>query len=202
MDEFPPLYSDWERWAAGVSESHANYPGLDLVPLTGLHPQLARRPGGHDGLGGAVPRRQSLSRRPVRLGSACPWASTACAPWRVPCASPTTRTRCPTAGIRLVAPGVRRGVPPAGVGRLPRSSARGGCLAPLPGLAGQLRSHRRRVGDDGRAAARAMVLGPPRARHGQAPAGAQPDPRRARGGSVVRVNKTFKTPSDRESNNS
>ena len=28
MDELPPLYSDWERWAAAVSESHANYPGL------------------------------------------------------------------------------------------------------------------------------------------------------------------------------
>ena len=28
MDELPPLYADWERWAAAVSESHANYPGL------------------------------------------------------------------------------------------------------------------------------------------------------------------------------
>ncbi len=28
MDELPPLYSDWERWAAAVSESHANYPSL------------------------------------------------------------------------------------------------------------------------------------------------------------------------------
>ena len=28
MDELPPLYSDWERWAATVSESHANYPAL------------------------------------------------------------------------------------------------------------------------------------------------------------------------------
>jgi hypothetical protein len=28
MDELPPLYSDWERWAAAVSESHANYPNL------------------------------------------------------------------------------------------------------------------------------------------------------------------------------
>ncbi len=28
MDELSPLYSDWERWAAAVSESHANYPGL------------------------------------------------------------------------------------------------------------------------------------------------------------------------------
>ncbi|HXZ61590.1 MAG TPA: hypothetical protein VEG62_02530 [Acidimicrobiales bacterium] len=28
MDELPPLYADWERWAAGVSESHASYPGL------------------------------------------------------------------------------------------------------------------------------------------------------------------------------
>jgi hypothetical protein len=28
MDELPPLYSDWERWASAVSESHANYPGL------------------------------------------------------------------------------------------------------------------------------------------------------------------------------
>ena len=61
MDELPPLYSDWERWAAEVSESHANYPGLHLVPLAGLDPQLARRPGGHDGLGGAVPRRQPFA---------------------------------------------------------------------------------------------------------------------------------------------
>ena len=28
MDELSPLYSDWERWAAAVSESHANYPAL------------------------------------------------------------------------------------------------------------------------------------------------------------------------------
>jgi hypothetical protein len=28
MDELPPLYADWERWAAAVSESHANYPAL------------------------------------------------------------------------------------------------------------------------------------------------------------------------------
>jgi hypothetical protein len=28
MDELPPLYGDWERWAATVSESHANYPAL------------------------------------------------------------------------------------------------------------------------------------------------------------------------------
>lgn len=28
MGELPPLYADWERWAAAVSESHANYPGL------------------------------------------------------------------------------------------------------------------------------------------------------------------------------
>jgi hypothetical protein len=28
MDELPPLYAQWERWAATVSESHANYPSL------------------------------------------------------------------------------------------------------------------------------------------------------------------------------
>jgi hypothetical protein len=28
VDELPPLYADWERWAAAVSESHANYPAL------------------------------------------------------------------------------------------------------------------------------------------------------------------------------
>jgi hypothetical protein len=28
MDELPELYADWERWAAAVSESHANYPAL------------------------------------------------------------------------------------------------------------------------------------------------------------------------------
>jgi hypothetical protein len=28
MDELPPLYASWERWAAAVSESHANYPAL------------------------------------------------------------------------------------------------------------------------------------------------------------------------------
>ncbi len=28
MGELPPLYSQWERWAAAVSESHANYPAL------------------------------------------------------------------------------------------------------------------------------------------------------------------------------
>jgi hypothetical protein len=28
MNELPPLYAEWERWAAAVSESHANYPAL------------------------------------------------------------------------------------------------------------------------------------------------------------------------------
>ena len=28
MGELPALYADWERWAAAVSESHANYPAL------------------------------------------------------------------------------------------------------------------------------------------------------------------------------
>jgi hypothetical protein len=28
MDELPPLFADWERWAAAVSESHSNYPAL------------------------------------------------------------------------------------------------------------------------------------------------------------------------------
>jgi hypothetical protein len=28
MNELPPLYASWERWAAAVSESHANYPAL------------------------------------------------------------------------------------------------------------------------------------------------------------------------------
>jgi hypothetical protein len=28
MDELPPLYVSWERWAAAVSESHSNYPAL------------------------------------------------------------------------------------------------------------------------------------------------------------------------------
>lgn len=28
MDDLPPLYAEWERWAAAVSESHSNYPGL------------------------------------------------------------------------------------------------------------------------------------------------------------------------------
>jgi hypothetical protein len=28
LGELPPLYAEWERWAAAVSESHSNYPGL------------------------------------------------------------------------------------------------------------------------------------------------------------------------------
>ena len=28
IDELSPLYADWERWAAAVSESHTNYPAL------------------------------------------------------------------------------------------------------------------------------------------------------------------------------
>jgi hypothetical protein len=28
IGELPPLYADWERWAAAVSESHTNYPAL------------------------------------------------------------------------------------------------------------------------------------------------------------------------------
>ena len=36
-------------------------PRADLVPLARLDPQLADRLGGHDGLGGALPRRESLA---------------------------------------------------------------------------------------------------------------------------------------------
>ena len=94
MDELPPLYADWERWASAVSESHANYPGLDLVPLAGLVAQLAGRAGRHDGLGRALPLREPAVDARTRHGCACRWGSGACAPWPGRCTSPTTPTRC------------------------------------------------------------------------------------------------------------
>ena len=58
MDELPPLYSDWERWASAVSESHANYPGLVWFrsPVSTRSWLVAL--GRHDGLRGPVPLRQ------------------------------------------------------------------------------------------------------------------------------------------------
>ena len=45
--ELEGLYSIWERWAAGVSESHANYPPLMWLRSPVPQPVVAARPDGH-----------------------------------------------------------------------------------------------------------------------------------------------------------
>ena len=93
MDELPPLYLEWERWAATVSESHANYPALMWFRspvstrswLLGLTAMMDS---------GALYHSVSPELAPARRGCACPWASTVCAPWPVPSTFPTSSILC------------------------------------------------------------------------------------------------------------
>ena len=101
IDELPPLYADWERWAAAVSESHANYPALIWFRSPVSDPELAPQPGGHDGLGRAVPRRQPAT--DASAGSALPLHGHQLPAFHGPrpARSPTTPTRSPPPGSRL-----------------------------------------------------------------------------------------------------
>ena len=143
IDNLPSLFAEWERWAADVAESHTSYPSLlylrsprprnswivsllavmDAAALT-----LAIDPAG----------------APVEAGMCSGWASPACGTSPRSPASPTTPTRTPT--THRPARAEFRDAYAAGGGRLPHVAARGGGVAPLPGLAGQLRDRRLRPG--------------------------------------------------------
>ena len=180
MDELPPLYSDWERWAAAVSESHANYPGL----IWFRSPVSSR-----SWLVGLVAMMDSAALYHAVNPSQTPRQARLCLSMGINCLRSMARALripydddpLPTADIRLFAPRVRRGIPPSGVGQLPARAHGRRCLAELQGLAGQLRTDRRRVDEDHRAPAGTVVPGPARARHGQAPTRVQPDPDARRG---------------------
>ena len=76
MNELPPLYGEWERWAAAVSESHANYPALmwfrSPVPLRswllGLVAMMDSAALFHAGSPGLTPRE---ARTCLQMGTNC-----------------------------------------------------------------------------------------------------------------------------------
>ena len=163
MDELPPLYSDWERWAAAVSESHANYPGL----IWFRSPVSTR-----SWLVGLVAMMDSAALYHAVSPSQTPRQARLCLSMGINCLRSMARALripydddpLPTRARPPVAPGVRRRVPSAGVGELPGRADVGRGLAQLQGLAGQLRADRRRPDADHRAAAGPVVHRPARAR--------------------------------------
>ena len=159
MDELPPLYSDWERWAAAVSESHANYPGLIwfrspvstrswLVALVAMMDSAALY---HAVSPAQTPRQARLC---LSMGINCLRSMARGA------AHPLRRRPAADGEHPLVSPRVRPGLSAARVGQLPRRANGGGCVAPLPGMACQLRVHRRRADHPRRASAGSVVHGP------------------------------------------
>ncbi len=169
MDELPPLYADWERWAAAVSESHANYPSLLwfrspvptrswLVALVAMMDSAALY---HSVSPAQTPRQARLC---LSMGINC-LRSMARA-----LHIPYDDDPLPTAPVRL-----SRQEFDAGLRRLesvdfPAERDADERLAALPGLAGQLRADRRRADGDHRAATGALVPRP-------APAWARPGSR-------------------------
>ncbi len=66
MDELPPLFADWERWAASVSEN-TYYPALIWFRKSPVSARSAScsRPGRHDGCRRPVPLGQPEPRRRI-----------------------------------------------------------------------------------------------------------------------------------------
>ena len=181
MDELPPLYSDWERWAATVSESHSNYPALIWFRSPVSSTQLAGRAGRHDGLGGAVSRHQPDPDAAPGAAAVCPWASAACAPWLGRCTSSYDADPLPTAGTRLTKEEFEDGFRRLHEVNWPAERDLDESWRELPGLARELRTHRRRADAPHHAATVAVVRGPARARRGGVAGGDQPHARGARG---------------------
>ena len=143
MDELPPLYSEWERWAATVSESHANYPALMWFRspvstrswLLGLTAMMDS--------GGPVPLGEPRA-RPTR-GAALPVHGDQLPALHGRCPQHPLRHRSAADGGDPAQPGrVRRGLSSARGPFVPPRARRRRGMAALPGLAGQLRADRRR----------------------------------------------------------
>ncbi len=118
MGELPPLYADWERWAAAVSESHANYPALIWFrsPVSTRSWLVALD--GHDGLGCALPRGEPVA--DTAPGAPLPLHGDQLSALHGPRAADPLRRRPAADGwYPPLAGGVRRGFPPARVGQLP-----------------------------------------------------------------------------------
>ena len=161
MDELPPLYADWERWAAAVSESHANYPGLMwfrspvstrswLVALVAMMDSAALY---HAVSPAQTPRQARLC---LSMGINC--LRSMARALRIP----YDDDPLPTAPIRLSRQEFDEGFRRLESVNFPAERDAGRGLAELPGLAGQLRAHRRRADGDHRAAAGAVVRRPAR----------------------------------------
>ena len=181
MDELPPLYSDWERWAAAVSESHANYPGL----IWFRSPVSTR-----SWLVGLVAMMDSAALYHAVSPSQTPRQARLCLSMGINCLRSMARALripydddpLPTANIRLSCHEFDEGFRRLESVNFPAERTADEAWRNFQGWRVNYESDRRRVDDDHRAPAGALVPRPARARHGQVPAGAQPDPRRSRRG--------------------
>ena len=201
MNELPPLYADWERWAAAVSESHANYPALmwfrSPAPLrswlVGLVAMMDSAALFHASSAGLTPRE---ARTCLQMGTNC--LRSMAAALKIP----YDPDPLPTTGIRL-----SRAEFDEGFRRLQSVGF------PLERDADETWRHFQgwRVNYEGIVDALSeLVLPPPapwflpRPRLGptQWPLILNRTPDEPEGAQAFGVNKTFKTPSERESNNS
>ena len=202
MDELPPLYGDWERWAAAVSESHANYPALMWFRspvstrswLLGLVAMMDSAALYHSVSPQLAPREARLC---LSMGTSCLRSMAG------RCTSPTTSTRCPTAGIRLTRAEFDEGFRRLEDGDFPLERDVDESWRHFQGW----RVNYEPIVDALTALvvppAGPVVRGPARARPGRvAPSCSTARPTSPRGLRPSGPSKTFKTPSARESNNS
>ena len=201
MDELPPLYGDWERWAAAVSESHANYPALIWFRspvstrswLLGLVAMMDSAALYHAVSPHQTPREARLC---LSMGISCLRSMAGALQ------IPYDADPLPTTGIRLTRAEFDEGFHRLERGALPDRARRRRGVAQLPGVAGQLRAHRRRADRAGPAAARPVVRRPPGAGRRHLAPRAQPHPRGARGVSDFGPTRPSRRRRHAESNNS
>ena len=185
MDELPPLYSDWERWAAAVSESHANYPGL----LWFRSPVSTR-----SWLVGLVAMMDSAALYHAVSPSQTPRQARLCLSMGINCLRSMARALripydddpLPTASVRLSRQEFDEGFRRLESVNFPAERTADDAWRNFQGWRVNYEPIVDASTRDHRAAARALVHRAPGARHGQVPAGAQPHAGRAGGGSGVR----------------
>ena len=154
--ELPDLYRTWERWAAGVTESHSNYPSLMwfrspvpwrfwLTAMTAMLDSAAL----NDAL--CPTSAPSHGRIYLQMGTNC--LRGLARVLRIP----YDPDPLPTAPIRLTYAEFLEGIDRLREVGYPMERIGRGGLAPLLGLADQLRGHRRRSDRPGSAPTRTLV---------------------------------------------
>ena len=162
IDELPPLYADWERWAAAVSESHTNYPALiwfrSPVPsrswLLSLVAMMDSAALYHAVSPSQTPRQARLC---LSMGTNC--LRSMAGVLKIP----FDPDPIPTAGTRLTKEEFARGFERLTDVHFPLERNLDDAVAPLPGVAHQLRVDRRRPDQADHAASGPLVPPPSRA---------------------------------------